>query len=460
MAPRAWPLLLFASVALLLLGVLALFTHPMADDWSYAHQGRTRELGPWLVSEYLNWNGRYSSNLFVGKGPLVLGTDALWLYRTIPVALLGATLLAMRSIAACTVGGSQRAWSLGVVLTIVYFHGMPDIADGLYWYTGAVTYQFGTVLLVFLLARCMACKGGVVNVLLIIATAGCSEVHMILALLVVAAAAAFDLSRRKPISTSTWSTLVTAMVCAGAVVLAPGNSVRAALFEGTHDVLHSAWMSLLQTLRFGATWLFDPALLFCSIIYFPLQRQWRREHPDRVLPSPWFTTMALGAVIFLCAFPAYWGTGILGQHRTMNVAYCFFLLLWFANITAWDRALLSKKWPVLPAVPLSGKVLPFVAGLALLLTGNTGGALLDLLSGRAAHYDHQLAARYALLEQSRADGSEPRLPVIVDPPLVLPLYELRADPHDWVNQCYALYFGLEGKPVHAISKDDHAPSRP
>lgn len=432
----------------------------MADDWSYAYQGRTRELGPWLMSEYLKWNGRYFSNLFVGKGPMVLGTGALWLYRTVPIVLLGLTLAAMRSVAVSVVGGGGRAWAIGAVPTALFFHGMPDIADGLYWYTGAVTYQLGNVLLLFLLARCITRKSTGVNVLLIVATAGCSEVHMILALLTVVSAAALDRSRREAVGRTIRTGVVVAAVCACVVVFAPGNSVRAALFNGTHDVLHSCWMSLLQTLRFGATWLLDPALLLCSLIYFPLQRQWRAAHPGRFLPSPLLTTVGLGAVIFLCAFPAYWGTGILGQHRTMNVAYCFFLLLWFANISAWDRSLLSKQWPVLPAVPFTAKVLPLVTGLALLLTGNTGGALRDLLSGRAAHYDHQLAARYALLEQARADGSEPRLPVIVDPPLVLPLYELRADPYDWVNQCYALYFGLKGKPVHAISKDDRAPSRP
>lgn len=459
--PRGPRLSLFAAcIALAVLAVLSCFTHPMADDWSYAHQGRTRALRPWLLSEYLNWNGRYASNIFVGKGPLVLGLSAMWLYRAVPVVLLVLTLLAMRSVAGAVTGARDKSWSIGMLLTALFFHGMPDIADGLYWYTGAVTYQLGNVLLLFLLARCITRKSTGVNALLILATAGCSEVHMILALLTVVSAAALDLSRRKAVSRTVRTEVVVAAVCACVVVFAPGNSVRAALFTGTHDLLHSGWMSLLQTLRFGATWLLDPALLLCSLIYFPWQRQWRAAHPGRSLPSPLLTTLGLGAVIFLCAFPAYWGTGILGQHRTMNVAYCFFLLLWFANISAWDRALLSKQWPVLPAVPLTAKVLPLVTGLALLLTGNTGGALRDLLSGRAAHYDHQLAARYALLEQARADGSEPRFPVIVDPPLVLPLYELRADPHDWVNQCYALYFGLEGKPVHAISKDDHAPSRP
>lgn len=451
---RIRPILVFAVAGLLVLTVLSAFVHPMADDWSYAHQGRTRELGPWLISEYLHWNGRYLTNVFVGRGPLVLGLDALPLYRVVPIALLGLTVLAMRSVAVSVVGGGGRAWWIGITLAGLYFHGMPDIADGLYWYTGAITYQLGNVLLLFLLARCISRRSGVVNMLLILATAGCSEVHMVLSSLLVASAPAMDLLRRQPVSPSHWMELAVATACTSIVVLAPGNSVRAALFNGTHDILHSGWMSLLQTFRFGGTWLLDPALLLCSLIFFPLQRQWIAEHPDRAWPSPWFTTIGLGAVIFLCAFPAYWGTGILGQHRTMNVAYCFFLLLWFANIIAWDRALLQRRWPQLPSTTIATATLPIVAGLALLLTGNTGRGLYDLLSGNALRYDQQLLARYALLEQARSTGIEPHLPPIVDVPSTLPLYELRADPHDWVNQCYALYFGLEGKPVH------RAPSQP
>ena len=73
---------------------LARYCHPMADDWSYAHQGITRDLLPWLQGEYLNWNGRYFSNVLVGKGPLVLGLDALWLYRSVPVMLVLLTAVA------------------------------------------------------------------------------------------------------------------------------------------------------------------------------------------------------------------------------------------------------------------------------------------------------------------------------------------------------------------------------
>ena len=38
-------------------------------------------------------------------------------------------------------------------------------------------------------------------------------------------------------------------------------------------------------------------------------------------------------VIFFSSFLPYWVSGILGQHRTLNVAYFMFIILWFSTIT-------------------------------------------------------------------------------------------------------------------------------
>jgi hypothetical protein len=40
-------------------------------------------------------------------------------------------------------------------------------------------------------------------------------------------------------------------------------------------------------------------------------------------------------VIPAAVFPAYWETGLLGQHRTVNTAYFAFLVLWFTATAIW-----------------------------------------------------------------------------------------------------------------------------
>ena len=126
--------------------------------------------------------------------------------------------------------------------------------------------------------------------------------------------------------------------------------------------------------------------------------------------APFWTSLLLVGVIFICVLPAYWSTGILGQHRTLNVAYILFIPLWFINLMAWaDTAMgrraeqnaqrhLGLRWPFL------------LVFLVLLWTMRNGGhATTDLVTGRAERFDRQLQQRYDLLEHARSTGEEPIL---------------------------------------------------
>ncbi len=456
-------LIILLAASLLKYVWLARYCHPMADDWGYAHQGITRDLLPWLYGEYLNWNGRYFSNVLVGNGPLVLGLDALWLYRMVPVALMLLTAVAafalIRSLTREALTAREQMAGALVFLSL-FVQGMPDMGEGFYWYTGAVTYQLGNALLLFHLARPVCDRStratslfhSLVDALLIIAIIGSSEVHMVLMVALHGASALLPVAGASHSGARKWWKLLLVVVCASVVVFAPGNTVRSALFANAHDPLHSAWWGLLQTGRFALTWAIDPALFVCSVLYLPLSRRLATtdERIERAFSlKPWMTSVALLAVIFLCAFPAYWGTGILGQHRTMNVAYCFFLPLWFVNLTVWDVHVFSKRWNVLPRLsPRVSGILGIALLLLLNLDRNGGDTARDLLTGRASHFNGQLQHRYALLLKARTNELPVMLPAIADPPESLPLFELQNDPHHWVDQYYALYFGLKGRQIH------------
>ncbi|MEO8068588.1 MAG: DUF6056 family protein [Flavobacteriales bacterium] len=451
--------LLLLTVSLLKHAWLARYCHPMADDWSYAYQGQAFRLLPWLQGEYLNWNGRYFSNILIGQGPLVLGLDALWLYRSVPVLLMLLTVVGayafVRSISRGVLSRSDE-WTAALLFFALFIQGMPDIREGFYWYTGAITYQLGNILALFHAARVLRSQertwaSTVVDALLLAIVMGCSEVHMILMVVFHGLLITWRWRRGATIRKNGLWLLAVALLCTVAVVLAPGNAVRSALFTGTHDPLHSLWMSALQSVRFGLTWMSNPVLLLLSFLYIPAVRSFAQRSPlfaKAFHLKPWMSTLALPAIIFLCAFPAYWGTGILGQHRTVNVAYFFFLPLWFINLTVWDVHVFQRKWVRWPRLtqPMLVGVLVAVLGF-FNLYGNGGRASRDLVTGKAARFDGQVGARYPVLEQARENDDPIVLRAIADPPESLYLLELREDPNDWVNQCYALYFGVKGRPV-------------
>jgi hypothetical protein len=327
---------------------LAGYAHPVADDFCYAAKSCGLSLWDWSYSEWLNWNGRYASNLLMVHGPLTWSTDFLPGYRAVPVALIALTFLScwllLRRVTrhAFTTGQELTA---ALVFLLLYMNLMPDLGEGFYWYTGAVTYQLGSILLLLHLGLLLggSAKGwkGVsvllLNVVLAPVIVGMDEVHMLLMVGLHAGRMIWLVRERKGIASGL---LLLAVVCGGAALMymAPGNAVRGSMFADTHLLLPSLGMSALQAVHFVGGWVLSPALLASSVLYIPVHH-WLKEHipgADRMLRlSPWPTAALPFLVIMACTFPAYWSTGILGQHRTVNVACLLFIPLWFLNLSQW-----------------------------------------------------------------------------------------------------------------------------
>lgn len=485
MSPRvAYRILLGAAVlSLALFAWLARYAHPMGDDWSYARMGIDHHLLPWLKDQYFTWNGRYFSNILVGSSPLMLGLEEVWLYRTIPLLLILLTWWSYhRLVAALLNGAAERPFVFagGLLFTALYFHGMPDIGEGLYWYTGAVTYLIGTVLLLVHLSlfaghfRGDHPLGRTVHVLLELVTAiavvGSSEVHMLLLVGIHAIALVVHWRRGRRPDGREWAAVAVVLCCAAFMYMAPGNAVRSSYFDTKHEFWRSLGWSILQTARFGLEWIW--VLAIPSLLYIPLSRSWAERYaPFRNAFgfTPLGSTVALAGVIFLCVFPAYWNTGILGQHRTVNVAYAFFLPLWFINLTAWANRpprMFSRAWFIdfvaytNRSPRLFSRQRPHwmtslglaLVSIALIVSHNGGRAMEDLTTGTAAAFDAQMTARYALIEASRASQGPIELPPITAKPEALYLYDITDDPTFWANRAYGLYFDLRDRPFTAAAQ--------
>src|SRR5581483_4085417 len=127
--------------------------------------------------------------------------------------------------------------------------------------------------------------------------------------------------------------MLAAIVVGGLLVLlAPGNAVRQSEYVGVrHELGRSLFWTLLQTLRFGATWVASGPLLLATVLFVSTIGRWRESQGAAVRSQRWWPALAVGMLILIPAatFPAYWETGTLGQHRTVDVAYFVFLVLWF-----------------------------------------------------------------------------------------------------------------------------------
>lgn len=459
---------IFAS--LLCLSLLKYFwlaghAHPVADDFCYAAKSRGASLWAWSFSEWMNWNGRYASNLLMIHGPLTWSSDLLPGYRMVPVLLILSTFLSFwfflrRAMEHALTTGQEMMGALAFLL--LYLNLMPDLGEGFYWYTGAVTYQLGSILMLvhlgLLFRREQEGRQGwrralvlLVNIVLAVVITGMDEIHMLL--MVALHAGRFVLLVRKR-SGHVAGLLLLGVVGAGAALmyLAPGNAVRGGMFADTHLFWRSLGMSALQAVRFVGTWVLSPALLAFSVLYIPVHRYLREHVPAfaRMLQlSPWVAAALPFLLVMTSTFPAYWGTGLLGQHRTINVAYIFFIPLWFLNLSFWLERPLMRN--------VQGLVLPTKAtisffALALLglnLTHNGYAANSDLFSGRAACYDRVMSQREAAVRNAVNDP-EARVTFIrlEHPPHSLPNYEEDGPLRSWMVDCEARFFGAEERQVN------------
>lgn len=438
---------------------VAFYVHPFADDFSYAVAGMHNELFLRLADEYRFWNGRWLSNILVLRGPLVLGMEkGLWLYRCVPVAMLvitwcGAFAL-MRSLV--SVSAFPR-WSIVVGASLflqIYLQLMPDVSEGIYWYTGSVSYQFSGALMLFLAAAWVKLLDAkkerraswlATVVVLAVVICGCNELHMVYMVLLHTALLFVPQSARFRVRPSVLVVLGFVLVAAMVMVLAPGNAGRAAQFPHKHEIDRTLLWGSLQTGRFLLVWIASPTLLIASLLYLMIGR-WIMERSTllQLLAGihPWRWALFTVAMVFLSMALPYWNTGLLGQHRTVNATLLLFLPCWFIFLTiVRERWLRSASW--LALIPLRrAPVACALLALAVLATGSGGQISKDILTGRLARFDAELTERYARIERAAANGSSlEQFPALENRPASLRFNDATPDPEHWINRSITQYFG-------------------
>jgi hypothetical protein len=449
-----WAVILIA-VVLAQYATVAAYFHPYADDFSYAVAGMRTDLLPRLLDEYRLWNGRWASNALVLRGPLVLGMEwGLRVYRLVPIALLVLSLAGAFSLFRASIEHPlrNRMAAFGACLFVLcYLQLMPDLGEGIYWYTGAISYQLPSALLLMIGAgwvktwrsgwRMSAWQGTALSLAGAL-VAGFTEAHMVgivmLQLLVLMA-----YLRGAPEGRIGWPWIAMAMVLAGAVAmaLAPGNAIRSGFFPERHQLGRTLVWSILQTVRFMGLWLLSPTLLCLSVLLYRFLPRLRTHAPvlqkAAGLPMRVIALIWILPVLVLMALP-YWAQGLLGQHRTVNLACLAFFPGWLLALNrltvrwAWPARTSDRPWPL--ALASAGLVV------AMLFTGNGGRVVCDLYSGQLARFDSELMARYSEISAARKEG---RKELVVSPVVHQPSafhYIDGAERPEWINRSLAQYF--------------------
>lgn len=461
------------AVLLLLLArnvLLASACAPYGDDWGYAAMGMRSDPLERLVHEHHTWNGRYFSNALVLYGPLTLGLGiGLPLYRAVPVVLLVLVTAAMAWLLAAwpkLIPRRSDRWALAAAFNLLHLHAMPHLGEGLYWYTGAVTYHWAWLLLLVHAGALIRLERAgprrlqvPIAVGSLVAAAGCNETAMVLLVCGHAGWTLAELVNTRTAPFRRWGMLAMAVGCGLFVALAPGNAVRSMHFDQRHDVLLTLGMGGAQAARFALTWLSDPVVL-CALFLAWWAGRTRATAPGAFQrASPWLiaAALALGVGTLL----PYWTMGMLGQHRTLNFVLGPFLIGIIG--AAWTLGLHMRDRPV-PGWLATSTAVRMAFGLALvglLVWGNDRWVTRDLLSGDAWRFRWHTADLHRTITFAVRSGSpQAELPVFPQPLRSLRIPELTADPDAYWNRTLAGYFGGDAFRVVAVEATALPPGAP
>lgn len=446
---------IFSVIALLTLVpylLLSSYIFPVADDFSYALQGIDSIWDHYKIN-YLNWCGRYTSNFIVLLNGFI--TPNIFLYRLYPILLI-ITIVFSIYILTRKINFQDAtfpAFLFSLLFTSVYLNILPNTAEGLYWYTGSVTYVLPVFLFVLyvLLAQKIIVGSWLLNrwfhLLLMAITAiviiGFNESLMLL--FVCMHVIVFLLLKKTAESKRVFFIFILLCIAASLVIiLAPGNENRSAFFPQRHRLFYSLVYSTAQTARFSLKWMLSPALLLFTVFYIPYADKinknvvWDKFISINII----FIFIGLLFVIFCAVFPPYWATGMLGQHRTLNTILIVFMFFWLVFIHILVHRFSDSY--ILSTLSKNKKTIFFLLIFSLVFTGNGYTAISDLFQGRAAAFKTQLNDRDIKFKNAHNNGLKQfTVDTLHCKPSSIFVLDITTDSTHWINYSYAEYYKLD-----------------
>ena len=445
-------LLSLAVVALLPYLVAICYILPLADDFCNAWEAiRQPALLTGVSHLYCKMNGRFASNFFLLLIPIHVG---LWAYR---LSALGLTLLTTGAyywMVKKIVSGKLAALVTALVVELFFLFQLPDLSEGVYWYSGYVIYQLSA--LVYISGLLLAWEvtspvyiktdsrllKSILAPLLILITGGFNEPIALISCLTYFALFLYRRNEKENLALPIlFAVLSVISLCI--LVFSPGSAVRASHYHFDRNIFKAIAMTQLQIIRFVADWLSNLPFVLLALIAIvranKVSLSWLREI------KWWWILLACYAVLMSCILLPYLFTGMLGQQRTVDLAYFLFIPLALFALVQFSRSRIS--FTVLSFFS-SDKKVATIAAIAIgfmMLTKNGYKVGYDLASGTLARYSTEQQERSVLLAAHK-DEAGYKLPPIQNRPLSITLYDEDKPGMEWVQKCQCIYLQKTDSP--------------
>jgi hypothetical protein len=333
-----------------------------------------------------------------------------------------------------------------LALLLFYCCYQPDLTQGIYWFIGAYTYHLGNLLfllhLIFLWqafsgdGRMKQVQFAAAGILLVLSI-GCNEIGAVLIPSYYLLAVIISYKRRENFRLIAFFFGV-AFFASAFVFFSPGNSTRMEQFPTGFRFLHSLLFSTLQTGRFIATWCLSLPFVGFSILILASAGK-IKSNIIRWIDYKIILAL-LVYTVFIGSFLPYIGTGILGQHRTINYVFFYFIFCWIWFLVALAEQFSLQQRLMFWLVNKRASALMLICILTMTLTGNGEKLLSDFAAGRFEIYKSEFLQRQAQILANPQSPVEPLKAI----PHVFHITDAKADTAYFVDKCMLKFYTETG----------------
>lgn len=338
---------------------LALFSVPSADDFSQALQSINQGISGFISSRYLNWSGRYSSDLVISTfnvvGNKLKQNFLIEFYYLVPISIILTYFISCYLFISLIAKESKSFWRFFfAILSTILMLSYVELRSTVFWLAGGATYTLGNALFLVSLAITLSSvyiEGKsrkvlslvALNVILIFFLNGFNEIIMVCNTVIILGLILFSYLFRS-INKSQYLRLLlfatSTIVSSFIVIFAPGNAVRSTQDGKKLGILQIILKSLWAMIDNVFHWINPLWICFC-IILFLTSSYFVSSNLESYISNkrkfiPLVIVLLLALYLSYCV--RYYSLGFVGPLRANSVSYLiFFLLSYFVCIYGYTQ---------------------------------------------------------------------------------------------------------------------------
>ena len=435
--------------------ILCFYNVPLGDDFWYADNFRTNGFWQTQLKFYHDWSGRYIASAAISSlNPISFGYFNLSFIH--PLLLISGFAFTLNQLLKNTVAFFKlpiNSTLLFCLLFFFYFNYIPDFGETFYWMAGAYTYQLPIIFFLIYLNSLLnlfkkdnqisIIKNQCIAIFNLFIIVGCNEVIVVYVNFINLLLLGYLFYNKNYLNRFTFLFLFT-LAISFLMISAPGNFGRESMFEkADFHFFKSSLNALSRSLFVIGFWFASLFILLLNIKGVTDYQDYKLNFIERFKMSKKNSILTgilfLIGILFIGFFPSIYTTKWIPQRAYTPIFFIFMLFsVVFIFIAIAKIEWFSKVNNAISNYSISIVLLPLLI-VSLSHNSNVMNAYVDLTSGKASSYHHQVVETYEMLQTNTKDTVF--IKPILKKPLILP-YRWPGD-NRLVNGEWEKYFKIK-----------------